>query len=376
MDCIKELLCDCAQVSPEGIDIRVTATDGSPADGGSPASMITVRPSDSPEADEARRLLELRDETGAEAILAGGLLEELELPDVLADLLTRADKERTQLVLPALASEAVWSLAMEMKCKNETSAVLGPVQLMEVQVGSREATITNEQQSVPWQVRFVVDRIRNRTEFGFRLIPCRTPVKRDLESLRFVQALAEGGTLAFTNLDTGLTGLRLTIPHGFIEAPAPARLRVAEQLMFIQRKTGVLMIIPDEGIAFSQVRLIEKVASILRTGKETRRIDCVTITYESLENASDLFGVAEGGRPSPLKMHAEATEEILGQVVPLGPVLMTLDQAYITPSELEGLKNAVRGHKPGDEIVIKFRPFGESRLNAEYSRWLPDGNPQ
>ncbi len=69
--------------------------------------------------------------------------------------------------------------------------------------------------------------------------------KRELDAMRFTDAMAKGGTLELIHIDTGFTFQTIKLPAGIVEAVESDLIKLVEKTALIQSKARVPIIIPE-----------------------------------------------------------------------------------------------------------------------------------
>jgi len=198
-------------------------------------------------------------------------------------------------------------------------------------------------------------------------------VKRELEALRFQQAMAKGGVFRMEHLDTGFELAKMPIAPGVLEAPDPHWIELVEKLVFIQSKVHIPLVIPDREVTIEDARRIFAAAQKLETGQAKLGAEEWTIRV-SRESAQAMLELSESGKPLPFRLEADETEEIFGVTIPLGPVILTCKEAYVAEEDLNALRAAIATTTPGETVPIRFKPFEGCPIQAEYPNWLPSGD--
>lgn len=198
-------------------------------------------------------------------------------------------------------------------------------------------------------------------------------VKRVVEALRFQQAMAKGGVFRMEHLDTGFELAQMPIIPGVLETPDSHWIELVEKLMFIQNKVHIPLAVPDRDVTIEDAKTIFETARKLETGRATLKAEQWTIGVdrEAAQRALEAF---EGSRPLPMRLQIEETQEIFGVTIPLGPVILTCEQAHITEEDLDALRAAIATAMPGETIHIRFKPFEGCPIQAQYPKGLPPGD--
>jgi hypothetical protein len=327
---------------------------------------------DTPEGREMREALERHLKTGAPVTLPKPYLEEFKLPEFLLPFLDSMGEGIGVLEIGPQRLPSPLLVRMEVECEDGEQVALKYIHFNVIQAGTEEITLNNDQQPVPWKLQLVLNTKEDRMCFRYTVDFTGVNIKRELEALRFQQAMAKGGVFRMEHLDTGFELAKMPIAPGVLEAPDPHWIALIEKLVFIQRKVHIPLAVPDREVSIEDARTIFATARKLETGQATLKAEewTIGVTRGSAQTALELF---EGGKPLPFSLKVDETEEILGVTIPLGPVILTCKEAYIAEEDLNALRAAIATTTPGETVPIRFKPFEGCPIQAEYPNWLPSG---
>lgn len=239
-----------------------------------------------------------------------------------------------------------------------------------------DLTLSNNVQDWPLRLTIVAHQATGTMSLQVELHYVGLAVQLAHDGAKFLRELAKGGTFRMMYTvpegDTDVAFLRSVIPIGVYSGPNPRHMKLLEQLALIQNKTGAQLTIPDDGISPEEAQNIRVVASIVETGRSTYK---VTPWETSLnwENAQGVLETFAPGKPIPIVMNylEEQAMKVLGFEVPLGPVLVGIARAYMTPEDLAALRDAISTGGPGTVIRALLSPHEDCPAEAYYMRYLP-----
>lgn len=256
------------------------------------------------------------------------------------------------------------------ECADGETASLDNVILENIQGGSEQMILSNENQDVPWKFRQIVKFDEDYSHLTYTLEPTGASIKRALEGFRFSRALSKGGRFHYENVETGVQFAPAEFPPGVIPSPDPLLIRALEALEFIQKKTGVLFTMP-QNFTRAEAENILNVEQILRTGKV--ELQPPSFTYTDPEEAkNDLERFSHGATLSLTQYSEDWVFIILGKGVFLGPVLVSCGKMVPHPEDMETLRKAVEDDiSEAHPIVARLVPVPGLTLEAKLLRWLP-----
>jgi len=328
---------------------------------------------DTPEGREMREAFERHLRTGAPVVLTKPYIAEFELPEFLIPFLDPTGEGIRMLEIGPRRLPHPLLVKVEVECKDGEQVVLEYIHLNALQAGTEEITFANDQQPVPWKFQLVINIKKKQIDLQYRAHFTGVNVKRVLEALRFQQAMAKGGVFRMEHLDTGFEIVQMPIAPGVCEAPDSRWMELIEKLVFIQYKVHLPLAVPDREVTIEDARTIFETAQKLETGRATLKAEQWTIGVNR-EIAQRTLERFESGKPLPMRLQIEETQEIFGVTIPLGPVILTCEQTHITEEDRDALRAAIAAAGPGETVHIRFKPFDGCPIQAEYPNWLPLGD--
>jgi hypothetical protein len=316
------------------------------------------------EAVEAVKRLE---ETGEPLAIKGEHIVNVTLPDIISRHIqvtghrgittgvARGDMKRT--------------VKATVECADGETASLDNIILEDIQSGTKQAVLSNENQNVPWKFRMIIKADDDEASVNFTFNDVGLPIKRALEGLRFSRALSKGGILRIENVETGEQFAHADITPGSMPAPNPLLIRVLEALDIIQRKTGYRFTSPQD-VPEPMVQNIFAVEQILQTGRIEFRPPYVLTARP--EAAKDTLEKMSKGLTGSITQYADDwVFVVLGQHVSLGPVLVICETMTITPEDAAVLRKAIES-SPADAVVeVPMTPVAGKKIEAKLPNWLP-----
>lgn len=235
---------------------------------------------------------------------------------------------------------------------------------------------TNDNQPVPWKFKLALNLLEGTLNFNYSVNYQGLTAKRELDAMRFTDAMAKGGTLELIHIDTGLSFQTIKIPPGITAATAPDLIKLVEKVAFIQSKVRVPIIIPEASDGEKEILSAKDASAVFETAQklETGRAILDVAHWQSevdLALAKKLVDLFEKGEPVSLSFSFEnETAKIFGTEVSLGMVVMTCERTVMTAEDLKSLQDAVASNPEGN-IPVRFTPFEGSPMLAHYPDWLP-----
>lgn len=269
-------------------------------------------------------------------------------------------------------------IPLTMEIKSEDGAVFGLTGLSFIitRYGTGDITFSNEALDWPLRVTVATHQATGEMSLQVGLDYVGLNVQLAYDGARFLQALAHGGEFRMVykvpEAETDVTFVRGEIPAGAYPGPKPGHMKLLEQLVLIQDKTGTQLTIPEGGISPQDAQNIRVVARIVETGRITYQISPweTTLHAETIQTALETFA---GGKTAPIVMHhlEEQGMSVLGVEVPLGPMLVGVQRVYMKPEDFEALRSAVDTAEPESLITARFSPYEDCPAEAHYMRYLP-----
>lgn len=299
------------------------------------------------------------------------------LPDLLTTLLGSSGQTGTSLTIGSIPADKSLLLKAKMECVDGTSVTLDYIHLRNVRRGEEEVAFDNEHQALPWKFELVLAKegVRWSIKYSTKTEP--PNAKRELDAIRFGEAMSKGGTIRMEYADTGLDLPEIKVSPGVFPQPEARWKQIIEKLVLIQEKVQIPLTVPvprdkeSRTIAAEDMRRIFETAQKLETGK-------TSLDIQSWETAVDptlakkLIDLFDKGEPVSLSFSSEnEAVNILGVDISLGPFIYTCQQTYITEQDLQELKEKTAQASEGQAIPVCFTPFNGAPMLVHYLNWLP-----
>jgi predicted HTH domain antitoxin len=309
--------------------------------------------------------------TGAPLSIKSPHLADFQVPEFMRRLIEPSD-EKLELKLWQLPGKEVIPVKVEMEGADEQRGCLEYIELKAVRVGTEEITLDNEGQAVPWKVQLVLNYREKRYQFQLGLNFVGMNVNQALYALRFSEAVATGGDLRITHLNTGLLLLHANVGPDDHLRQQPHWIKTLERLNVIQKKTDTLLALPEKEMTLEEFRHIYQVANIVETGHATLNSD-----HWSEELGVEKAGIAlrqfSEEQPLPVLWNYGEVQltEILGVEVPLGPMVISCERMIMTGDDMEILRTAIELSPPGGDVTVRFTALEGCPVEVRYLDWLP-----
>lgn len=323
-----------------------------------------------PEGREGHEAMKRQQATGEPVTIKGAHIVDVEMPELIRRYMPDvvAHVEISMGVTRGTGKPLPVKVTIE--CEDGETATLDNILLENVQSGSEQMILSNEHQDVPWKFKQVIREKEDEASFTFTFNDIGLPVKRALDGLSFSRALARGGVLRIESLNTGSQLAHAQIVPGTFESPDPHLTEVLEALLLIQKKTRATFTSP-ENVSIEEANAIFSAVQVLKTGTIEFKPEPY-INSTNVEQARDALNRFAGEETISISQYLEEwVSPILNQEVELGPVLITCERFYITPEDLDTLREAVNVASPGEMIKLRFTPVPGVKLEAKFLNWLP-----
>lgn len=275
----------------------------------------------------------------------------------------------------ATVVQRVVALTLEVKHGEGALATLGDIPFEVTGDLTGEVVFNSGRQKMPWNFLLKINPDSRQMTLSFTLDYAGLSVVNALAGVRFYEALASGGEFSISGRHPVTGGevllARGNVPLGAYEASDPRFVKLLDDLMFIQNKTGVLFTVPEHHIRFQDADAIAATAKILRTGHAQYEAQ-PWLSISKVEQAKNAVESFANEQCVPMALHFEGqVVMIFGTPVPLGPVTLFCDRSYITRNDLEALRKELEIAVPGSYLSINFTPFEKCPIEARYIKWLP-----
>lgn len=321
-----------------------------------------------PQGDKAWEDWQHHIKTGAPVTINSPQLQEFKLPDFLQHFI-KPSGNMTLTIGPARNDLKVL-LKFIVHGANGEAASLDYLEFETVQIGTEEATLSNDQQPVPWKVRLVINVASGRWSITFSFPDDRLNVTQAQQVVRLHKALSSGGQIKIINL---ISGFELPAVH-FNPMAISVDDRWAElleELVFIQQKTMIPITVPARDIDREEAVRILLTAEILRTGKAKLEIHewPMTSPGPKAKEAAERFS-GESLHRITINDRSEHVMNILDTEISLGPAVLICDSAFM-PAESLGQLRAKIKEAPHDS-VLSYRLATREPIDALFLNWLPE----
>ncbi len=248
------------------------------------------------------------------------------------------------------------------------------VELRLVRAGNKEALLSNEDQPVAWKFRLLIDRASRSARLTYNVGINGTNALTALRALRFQQVVAEGCTISIILYESGKTISTVELEPDDALRPEGAFVRLAEQLAYIQERTGVLISIPDRDISVEEIRQIYRIALIVEKG--VLEYGWTEIKFEIDRNTACKI-LEEFRRHGTMEMTFSPPEEyatICDVQIPLGQPRLVCQNATITQEEQFDIEACISSADPNGDVPVRIVPSDQRPIQAEYPKWLSESD--
>lgn len=321
------------------------------------------------EGQERLAAVERHIKTGASLTLESCYIKEFIPPPLMASFYDEKERGVEVLEITPSRSSRSWLAKVVMECQSGESVVVSYIDLQVAQGGTEEVTLDNSHQPVPWRFQITLNRREKRLNLQYGMDLEGRNIKWAVEALKFEQALMKGGSLRIYDLETGFEMFpQILVVQRPDNAAVEARLKFAEDLLFIQQQVRVPIPVYDRELIHEDVNTARNIVQRLKTGRITS-LDDITLHMdkENTKMTMEAFKNDASMRFGPI----EQTEKLFGVDIPLGPVTVTCLQTRIFEEDIPSLTAAIDAAKPDDLIPVRFRPTGNYPMEVTYHNWLP-----
>ena len=323
---------------------------------------------DTEEGKEFYEKLKAHFEKGTPIEIDGKFIESFNLPDFLPDWWKPKATENAKLQLFPRRSDLIIPWRIERHLTTGEVVSLDRIDLQSVQIGTKEITLKNDKQSVPWQFTVVVNQEEETFNFNYNYKFFGFNVAQHLQGIRFFEAMSKSGrTLGFRS-DVNLKVFdseHINIKSGLSEKDIKNEIKLLEALLFIQEKTSTIININDRNISNEDVRHIFEVVEIIKNGKMQGTLSTQKILLP-LEKAKETISRYENEVEDFLLLNFDYfTTSILGYEVNLGKTVASFN-GYIKQEDFLEIQNKIEENEL--EIEFSFTPKDESVV-FDFIKW-------
>jgi len=325
---------------------------------------VSLRFPATPEGQSALTALEQHFETGEIAEIHGAFIDKFKFSDWYARLFGDNDPSIGHLVVGPASSSEPRAARLDLFAENGLRASVPYIELAATRVGSKQITLSNQDQPIPYQLRFVFDRPKASFRMTVEVSGPGVDVEEAKDILRFMTALANLHRVRLTFLATQET-VQGAFAAGSPVAPDPRLVEAVDKLCLIQQKTGQRLRLPqDWTITSEDLEAIDQIMTIIEKGRTIRHNQIATFSFKRY--ALQLFlEPHKAGELIRLKMSApEGYVRLLGERVDVGPFTRyTTGRLNIAAFELE---DQIMSMGPDDELEVKLV---DAEVVEEFDDW-------
>lgn len=332
-----------------------------------------------PKTSEGREMLDKFERsltTGEPMTIPKEYIKYLKLPDVFAPLINTSGEGIQSMTIGGFAPPQFMPIKMLLKCDDGEEVVLDYIQFEPGHADMEKVIYTNSAQPVPWKFELTLNLVEGTLLFNYTVNYQGLTAKRELDAMRFTDAMAKGGTLELIHIDTGFTFQTIELPAGIVEAVEPDLIKLIEKVALIQSKARLPIIIPEASEGEKEILVAKDVATVFETAQkmETGRAILSVAHWETavdLQLAKKLVELFDKGEPASLSFSFEdETVNVFGAEIHLGMVILTCERTIMADEGLKALREAVARNQEGS-IPVRFTPAEGSAMLAYYPAWLP-----
>jgi hypothetical protein len=308
-------------------------------------------------------------EKGTPLEISGKHIEGLEFPDFLPDFLIPSRNSITdnaKLILEPIRYN-VPSWRIERKLDDGEIFILDRIDLQITQSGTKEFTLKNDKQDVPWQFVFVINLERKVVNLNFNLAFFGFNVYQHLQGLKFLKAMSREGKTSIYLYDTNqkfidsVEGKHIT---NISNQDLSFRIRLMEALVLIQEKTKTGITFSEQAIPAEEIKHIFETAEIVQNGKITYSINDFRTTFP-LEKAKEVINHYKDEKVNWLFMRQEEIRYILGYEIDFGISIFNLN-CFILHSTFNEISSQIQNKKK--QIEFCFTPI-EKNLVIDFLKF-------
>ncbi|WP_420641252.1 hypothetical protein [Candidatus Leptofilum sp.] len=326
---------------------------------------------DNPEGRKKREEFDHHLKTGSPVTLTKEYIEDIDIPDFLIPFLDPTGEGIEKVSFGSQNSSRYLLVKVIADNHGEETAVFEYIHLKELHSGTHEITFSNNDQPVPWKISLAFNSEKNQFMLHYEASLHGTTPKRALEAIHFQQVLANGCTLTIEHLDTGFELQKQKISAGSTKEPDPFWVDLVEKLAFIQNKTRVPIIIPDDHLTDEDFKAIHIIFEGLKTGRLLVSMKAYMIELSDRGIAEKVLESFGKGESMPVNLSGiEISEMLFGIPIPLGVANIELEDVYIADEHLGILRETLKNQEE-ENIRIVFSLSEGSNIKAEFLNWLP-----
>lgn len=329
-----------------------------------------------PEGREMRDKLERSIATGEPVTIPKEYIKYLKLPDVFAPLVNTQGEGIESVTIGGFVPPRFMPIKMLLKCDDGEEVALDYIQFEPSHADVAKVVYTNFNQPVPWKFKLTLNLAEGTLLFDYAVNYRGLTAKRELDAMRFTDAMAKGGTLELIHIDTGFTFQTIKLSPGVVAATELDLIKLIEKVAIIQSKARVPIVIPEASEGEEGILTVKDIATVFETAQkmETGRAILnvahwqTAVDLELAKKLVDLFD--KGGAVSLSFSFEDESVNIFGVEIHLGMVVLTCERTTMADEDLKALREAVAANQ-ASSIPVRFTPAEGSPMLAHYPAWLP-----
>ncbi|MEP7289633.1 MAG: DUF4365 domain-containing protein [Chloroflexota bacterium] len=277
-------------------------------------------------------------------------------------------RDITQIILASTPSEASIPTRIDVITRNGTVASLPYINLRAVKGGSKEITISNEDQPTAVHIKFTINldletnaegllvpKDLSKAAINFNFRPNHNLALNVLEmrdAVLFFNGVAEGVALRLITLATASVAMfpnpnevsTVTGDSGFID--------LIEKLCFIQEKMGCWLTLKQWSIADEEAQLINELTEIIKVGHIVWGVGTTQIVLDKNELEIMIRSLIMGNGIKYTRQNGNTSVELFGTNIEMGP--STWEVIGVPQLQTDELKQIIETLDPNTKVAIDF----------------------
>lgn len=259
--------------------------------------------------------------------------------------------------LDSRSSSESLPVGIDMIGANGKIAPISSVELRMIKSGQETSTFSNEHQSSPLHFQFTIPKSGKDKKFTIlaKLNNMGRYVCETRDIMKFLEAMAAGGTLRLTSLTLDNASLSFPVPPNLEEAPDPRFVQFIDKLCKIQNKVDQIILVPVEGLTSNDINAINKLTSIIQFGKTTTSTEAEELVLREFEDETLnlILDIHRHDKPSRVRRPFSDTHvKLLDIEIPTGRMTRYVTgKPALSVTELE---EAIGKLEPGEYLAVKF----------------------
>jgi hypothetical protein len=303
--------------------------------------------------------------TGDEVELDGRYIAEFDLPDWFKRLHGIIDPKSMVLRLGPAEPRGMRPAQIDFISPEIGEVRIPYVELRNIKQGQEEITISNEQQTLTFKIRFILNVLTEQHQITIRIKFGNMDTITAIQAVRIQQILAYGGKIRITDLDTNESSI-IPCAGGISQPPEDDFVKFIENLVKIQGITEKQIHFPEDG-NFTQVdlSLAEDIALMLETGRLHKTGERFSVNLMKPAIA-ELIEIHRRGEPLRFRLSSkESNAEILRQLIHLGPTTQLATGRWDMPVE----EVTSWFEKAKDEDCLQVI-LSSAEIYIEFQKWM------